>query len=636
MVRGMSRTTLAPIALLVILASCDGGIGPAAGAGPDGSRHAAAIVHAFDFASQAPPRLAIMFTMAWFGIAAHRDPQAPAGADPSYGNWNAGGTPCSIVEADPTASDTCILRGANNACLEQDPAGTSHRVIASRRRPITGIWSGTGRDAESQRKLDLMLAMLRRPGCRADDGARLDAWTTQNNTIRFSSKYVANPSANADLPYRTMMALFDRADAAHIANAVMPGFDSTWYFHFGSSVGLGTCDDSSGNPRQRCLDALTSDLRDLALEAKGRFSAVRVAGKPVLFVYTDHWNAVDQHHGGTMPSAAEWQHIFDTARQEAGTDFYVIGVSDGADSFTAFDALAPWLGASSYHASSTIYGDSFAHARARHQALIDGVGAYPGRLVFGGVTPGFDDWTRNWSGPCQERRLPTTSPRDPQFLAAQRDFFTQCKQGVACTAAHSGYDFRGFVGETWDDWTEGSEFEPDVAGGASALVGLRQLIGSVFGDPADAAGDTRLAQRWASYGEARNGLGGAAGVPPATDLACDATSAPALDFAQPAQDSVQAAHVHVVAHEVTAQVASAMQVYVDDALAASQSGERPATARPPRPPCTCSRATTPPAPRRPRCRSTSTACSRFTWRRRRGRPTTRCSRSARPARTGSR
>jgi len=529
---------------------------------------AVTITHAFDFASKGPPRLSIMFSMAWFGIPAG-DPQTPGGKDPGYHNWDAGGTPCALVAADPTAADSCVLMGVNNACLVHD--SVTHRRISSRRRPLTGPWSGTGLDTESQRKLDLMLAMVRRPGCRADDGARLDAWTMQNNSIKFSSKYVAHPGQAADLPYRTMLALFARADAAGIANAIIPGFDSTWYFHFSQSVGLGTC---SGSARKPCLDAITEDLRDLAIEATHHTSAVTVAGKPVLFVYTDHWQAIDQKHGGQQPSAAEWKAIFDAARNLAQTDFYVIGVSDGPDSFAAFDALAPWTGTSSYvvKPGRGTYGDSFAHAVARHQALIDSVGKYTGRLVYGGITPGFDDFTRNWTSTCKERQMPPNAPRDPQLLAAQMDFFAGCKQGSACTAATHAYDFRGFLGETWDDWTEGSEFEPDIHEGPAKLVQLRGLFGKVFGDPyPDAAGDGRLAARWTGYGEARNGKGAAAGVSPVTDLACDA--APALAFSSPANDSVQAGRIHVVASDASAQTATAMQVYVDDVLAGSATGE---------------------------------------------------------------
>jgi hypothetical protein len=521
----------------------------------------ATITHVFDYAANGPQRLSIMFTMAWFGIPAS-DPQTPGGMDPSYHNWDAGGTPCALVTPNPTAADTCVLMGQNNGCVANDPSARTHRRISSRRRPLTGPWSGTGRDVESQRKLDLMLAMVRRPGCRADDGARLDAWTMQNNSIKFSSKYVTNPGNAADLPYRTMLALFARADAAKIPGAVMPGFDSTWYFHFGGSVGL--------TSRQAIIDAITEDLRDLATEAAQHPSAVTVNGKPVLFVYTDHWQASDQGHGGNQPSATEWATIFGNARNLAHLDFYVVGVSDGYDSFAAFDALAPWTGNSLYvvQPGRGVYGDSFAQTRARHQALIDHVAQFPGRLVYGGVVPGFDDWTRNWSGPCTERQMPPGSPRDPALLTAQADFFSGCKHGTACTSATAAYDFRGFLGETWDDWTEGSEFEPDVHDGPARLVQLRQLIGQVFGDQLpDAAGDARLAARWTTYGEARNGLGGAAGASPVTNLACDGTT---LDFHAPANDSAQAARIHVHA---TAQTATAMQVYVDDVPAGSATGE---------------------------------------------------------------
>jgi hypothetical protein len=495
------------------------------------------ISHTFDYASKAPSRLSIMFTMAWFGIEDNvgdspLEPQTPAGKDPVYHNWKAASGGCAIVSPDPTASSTCVRLGVGNTCVDWAPNGVLQRKISSRRRPLTGIWSGTGRDVESQRKLDLMLAMLRRPGCRADDGAKLDAWTMQNNSVKFSSKYVANPGAAEDYPYRTMMALFDRADLASIPNAVLPGFDSTWYFHFGSAVGLGKCDGTSGNPRSNCLNAVRDDIRDLAVEANKRTSAVKVAGKPVVFVYTDPYQAQGAGNGGHQPSASEWSSTLDAARSLAGFDFYAIAVGADPAFFGAFDALAPWLGSSSYvnHAGTSVYSDSYGHTQGRHASLVAGVGGYPGRLVYGGVTPGFDDWTRNWSGPCQERQMPPDSVRDPNLMTAQMDFFHSCKTGAGCITSPktiSKYDFRGFIGETWDDWTEGSEFEPDVYEGPDRLVRLRQLLGRVFGDTyPDTTGDSRLTQRWTSYGQARDATGGAATTPPATNLACDASCGP--------------------------------------------------------------------------------------------------------------
>jgi hypothetical protein len=487
---------------------------------PETLAQAVSTAHTFDFASKAPDRLSIMYSMAWFGIDSDAavEPQKPPGQDPNYRNWAAGGTPCAMMTPNAAAADTCILLGQNNVCLEHETNGVPQRKISSRRRPLTGIWSGTGRDDESKRKLDLMLSMVRRPGCRTDDGAKLDVWAIQNNSIKLSSKYLANPGSASDFPYRMMMAMFARANLAGMQNVVLPGLDVTFYFNFSADEGMGKCDDTANNPRSTCMDAIEQDLRDMALASLQNVSGLKVDGKPVLFVYTDSY----QPHA---PTYAEWTNtILPVARSAANTDFYVIGVNPDPHFFEAFDALAPWLSTSSYNnaAGTSVYTDSFNHTIHRHQSLVAGVGAYPGRLVYGAFTPGFDDWTRDWSGPCEERQVPTDSPRDPALLQAESDFFHGCVTDGGCVSGVEHYAFRGFLGETWDDWTEGSHFEPDVEGGPDRLVRLRGLLGRVFGDPyPDVAGDDRLAARWNSYGQARNGLGGDAGVSPVTDLSCD-------------------------------------------------------------------------------------------------------------------
>jgi len=520
--------------------------------------------HTFDYASKAPARLSIMFSMAWFGIQdnvgdspLHQEPQTPFGKDPTYHNWQAASGGCALVDPQASESNTCIRLGTNNQCIDRDPKGVEQRNISSRRRPLTGIWSGTGRDDESRRKIDLMLSMLRRPGCRLDDGAKLDAWTMQNNSIKFSSKYVANPGASADLPYRTMMALYDRADLHQIPNAVMAGFDSTWYFNFGNTKGLGDCDDipkkNGANPRSSCLSALQSDIRDLAVEANGRASAVKVCasgtgptcvgGKPVIFIYTDPYQAQGKNKGH-QPTASEWVTLLSAARREAGFDFYAIGVGDDTAFFGAFDALAPWIG--KYDAKASVYADAYAHTVERHANLLAGVGKYPGRLVYGGVTPGFDDWTNNWTGPCTVRQMPPGLPRDPRLMSAQTDFFTNCVSGTSCSGSMTKYPFRGFIGETWDDWTEGSEFEPDVYEGTAKLVLLRQLFGKVFGDAfPDQKGDDRLDARWKTYGQARNGSGGAAHASPITDLSCDVPACSPPTILEPTSNESVGAAIHL-------------------------------------------------------------------------------------------
>jgi len=51
----------------------------------------------------------------------------------------------------------------------------------------------------------------------------------------------------------------------------------------------------------------------------------------------------------------------------------------------------------------------------RHAQLYQNVGSYSGRVVFGGATPGFDDYTEDW-GEC----IPREVVRTPSYYSAIR------------------------------------------------------------------------------------------------------------------------------------------------------------------------------------------------------------------------
>src|ERR1035441_10358035 len=65
----------------------------------------------------------------------------------------------------------CGLSNAPNTCADFQDAGRQ-RDIASRRRPLAGIYSTSARNAESKRHMDLVLSTVRRT---CDPGARLDS-----------------------------------------------------------------------------------------------------------------------------------------------------------------------------------------------------------------------------------------------------------------------------------------------------------------------------------------------------------------------------------------------------------------------------------------------------------------------------
>ncbi len=425
--------------------------------------------HTFDLDAKMPTHLAAVFAVNWFGIPP-KDPQG-GGLDLGYGNW---------LQTFPQ----CGLDNDPSKCAAFEDAG-EQRWIASMRRPLAGIYSSSGRDEESKRRIDLMLSCTRRP---CDLGARLDAFLLQLDSVKFTSAYPSNQQvATWDIAYRAVVGFLGEADSAQLKGAVWIGSDATSYWHFGSTVGL--------NDQASRKAALTADIVDMAKLGAAHMSATSIAGQPFLAFYIDP----------ALMTPAEWQQVLDEARTTSGIDFYAMGTTLNGAYFAAFDALSPWvnLGLWASATGANLHDQAVDYAKQMHAQLLAALPSNPGRVMFGGVAPGFDDYTQNW-GACQAREI----PRDPAVLLGQMDYLTTLK-------------VRGVVWDTWDDWTEGTELEPDVVDGPAKLVQFKQLLGALYGEGADTAGDQTLAQRWLSYGQARSCCSGCeAGVPPQIDLSC--------------------------------------------------------------------------------------------------------------------
>jgi len=412
---------------------------------------AGAAPHGFDLAQHLPPHLSVIFTVAWFGVG----PGDPQGAvDPGYGNWKVDFPACGLVTAPASCADF--------------PGAGLQRSIASRRRPLAGIYSSSGRDDESRARIDLMLASGRRP---CDPGARIDAWAIQLDSVKFTSRYPQNQqSVTWDLPYRALVAFLARAETAGLEGVVAVANDATVYWHFGDGFGLTTQDARKA--------ALMDDISDMARMAAASPAALKIGGRPLLVFYVD----------AALMTAAEWQTVLEGARAASGVDFYTLATTLLSSYFGAFDGLAPWLNLGLWQSAqgATLRERAAAWARAEHAQLLADVASYPGRVVFGGLTPGFDDATEDW-GACVMRQI----PRDPELLEGQID---------ALAAA----GVRPVVLETWDDWTEGSEVEPDVTEGAAKLLAVRRGLGRLGGEPDDPTGEAALSSRWLGFGQPRN------------------------------------------------------------------------------------------------------------------------------------
>eukprot|EP00026_Physarum_polycephalum_P002435 Phypoly_transcript_02441.p1 GENE.Phypoly_transcript_02441~~Phypoly_transcript_02441.p1 ORF type:complete len:736 (+),score=106.56 Phypoly_transcript_02441:574-2781(+) len=450
------------------------------------------IGHTFNLADNLPQHLALMFSMSWFGIPSS-DPQG-GGLDAAWGNWRWGvdTDTCKIPETTP---ETCNKGTAWTYAFPNE-----QRNIASKRRPLNGIYSSSARDAESLARVDLMLSNLRRT-CDGGVNARLDAWAVQQNSIFGSSRYQTQGSKTycptCDSAYRALNAFFQRAQNASMTNAVMPGLDQTWIFKFYAAVGL-----QCGSDKTPCINALTQDITDMVkISNQYGSTAVRSTnGLPIILIYVN----------GAL-SNAQWSTVLQNARNAAGSDFYVIGTGPGDTTgfFNVFDAMAPWTQAD-YSITNPTHTQAYNWAAGKHANFITKAKGFPGRVVFGSLTPGFDDYTESW-GTCQKRVM----PRNPLLVTAATDYLASV--GIGHTVAM-----------TWDDWTEGTHFEPDTINGTQILVALKQGLGNLAGELPDPAGDSALNQRWVSYGSARNCNGGKAGIPPATPLPCLSAPTPAF------------------------------------------------------------------------------------------------------------
>jgi hypothetical protein len=243
-----------------------------------------------------------------------------------------------------------------------------------------------------------MLSILRRA---CAPGARVDAWSVQMNSVKLSSAHLSpdDPafSVSADLAYRALLGFVDRAEANGLYGSIVPGFDTTWYWHFGDAKGLTTHESK--------LAALEDDIVDMAALSIARDGATVNRCRYLFLPGRNGDRAVHQR--------LDWTAILNGARQRLGADFYAIGATTNPAFFEVFDGIAPWLQSSVWDGAqgATVRERAKDWTAKRHDGVLGALDNWPGRIVMAGLAPGFEDYTKNW-GACQERNI----PRDPALL----------------------------------------------------------------------------------------------------------------------------------------------------------------------------------------------------------------------------
>jgi hypothetical protein len=418
------------------------------------------VVHTYDLSSQIPSRFVCMFSMSWFGLGP-TDSQG-AGPDSYSSHWNVG------------SQGACVSSTQPNIC-----GSDGQRNISSNYRPLAGIYSSSGRNQESLSRIDLMLSTIKKADSCDHGHAQLNAWSIQLESIQLSSRYVSNPSINVEIPYQAYLHFRQRSISLEFPSGVIvPGYDSTWLYSFSSALGLGRCDNSnSSNLRDVCLNSTIADFFDIISDISST-SNYFINEKPLIYIYTSL--------GGNLLTSAEWLTIWSTVRQRVTLDFYTICTTTSL--LTVFDAVAPWIDLAAWsltNSSLPLYNRTIAWLKLVYGPILSS-NISSGRVIMGGLAPGFDDFTKSW-GACQIR----TIPRHYDVIQAQLDYF----------ASNS---IRQLFIYTWDDWTEGSHFEPDVTNGTQFLLFLRRSITSFYSEIQNTDGDSKLVSRWTTYPQLRN------------------------------------------------------------------------------------------------------------------------------------
>jgi hypothetical protein len=421
--------------------------------------------HTFDLATHWTDGTVILNLVNWFGIPST---DSTPGLDETYANWQSLSSPAWVVADIANYPAKPYL--SRDASLCRAYGGGQYRDISARYRPLIGIYSSSGREAESLAVIDLTLQAVRSG---ADPRARVDVISTFVKYLGGTS-YAGLDNGDVgyisgeDVQYRAYRALLARAEAAGMTNCIS--------FQYGNSAQWEAWHPEFTTRAQR-LSSVSQDLADYATIAQASTAAWKING----LVVVDIWP-------GAAPAMtdAEWAHAIAEARTLSGLDMYVLAYRKTGASFAWADALHPWISYTEW--ASTTGATDEAHAAAWKIAseadLVLELPNYAGRVMLTCISGGFDDWSKH-NGAGTERRIPRTEP----IIKGQ---FT----GGSASAT-------GYYIATWDDIGEGQHFQPSVNEDGAMLRYLTEQLGAALSEVVDGDETQALLNRWINYPKLR-------------------------------------------------------------------------------------------------------------------------------------
>ena len=161
-----------------------------------------------------------------------------------------------------------------------------HNLCIFNYRPLAGIYSSSGSNAESLARIDLILITLKKEDICDYRHAKLNAWLIQLEFIQLSSRYQLNPSINIEISYQAYIHFRKRSQNVQFSSDVtIPGYDSSWLYSFSISLDLVRCSNSNvSNSRDVCLNSMIADFADI-ISGISQTANYPIIGKPLIYVY---------------------------------------------------------------------------------------------------------------------------------------------------------------------------------------------------------------------------------------------------------------------------------------------------------------------------------------------------------------
>lgn len=428
--------------------------------------------HIWNFADNIPETLVMMDYENWLGIPSYdtyTTGDNSAGEDGSYGLWEVSKAKATLANSGWSALDSTTYPFNDYGshfpvvCATGSQPFTGERHIASRFRPLNGIYSSSVVGAESEARWDLNMSLLRTD---SNPNGRVDLAVKSVGSLAFE-----NQEDNIQrLGFENSIS---RCESLGLTNCMTFRYHPTTLWIF-----------TQGLTRDEIIAQHYVDLAYYINLLKSSPSAYRVNGRLLVGWYINE---------DVTMTVEETRALFDATRIDTSEDFYTYTTWKDTDWFGCCDIISPWVDIPKYNSATgaTEAIKSEAWTIAKHEGYLDAMSYYPGRAVFANILPGFDDWTKQW-GDGVERVIPrSTGLIQGQFSGA-------------ASLRNSGKPVAGIHLLTWDDWAEGTQWEPTTTEGVVYIDRMTTEIANYYGEAISTGDTAAFTDVFNNYGKLRD------------------------------------------------------------------------------------------------------------------------------------